>query len=485
VPPPSPSPLPPHNKRGAGTEGGEWWREFECDPAAYGDEGDFAGPDDEALAYNPGPGMPGLRGLNPSAGGWTPGAPADTSAPSTSWANEWCIPDDGHGPTAPEDHIDEGDWEEPGGDNGGGDRAGVAGAGDPSLAALRERFPTYSAEALGEVVVLARGDLGAAAGLVLHLEGRVRAEVAEARELADRRERAMRQPRPTGAGAFPALAGGASGERGDDERGDSWRTDDPPPPSAPGGNLSSFRLTGQGPAPFRPMAGTSGADFAAVAARPSPAPAPVPVAGAGCGPASHSTASRAEVSPRTGTGPPVFIDWVEAGSSVAADFSKCRADAERHMRERNGLYERAQAAHRAGDSAAAGRLSAQARAAGAAMSAAHRQAAARLFAKRNPAWVAARASGCPPPPRSALDLHGLFVAEALELLSAELTPLLHGADPGFGDAIQIVCGAGQHTRGQHNAQGGLRGAVGDHLRAVGVPFREVIDGTFLVELRRR
>ncbi|KAK1859077.1 hypothetical protein I4F81_001675 [Pyropia yezoensis] len=177
-----------------------------------------------------------------------------------------------------------------------------------------------------------------------------------------------------------------------------------------------------------------------------------------------------------GSGPPP----PPPSSATTRAIAGGRADAEALARSRNRLFEAALAAARRGDGRAAKRLSAEAHALNAAMRDAHAAAAAAAFGAHNP------------PGARAVDLHGLYVAEALDRLAVVLAVLaaaaeVRGADPAS-TSVKVLTGAGHHSGG-----GGARllPAVRTRLRATGVPFVEVLDvngdvgGVRVFYLRRR
>lgn len=87
---------------------------------------------------------------------------------------------------------------------------------------------------------------------------------------------------------------------------------------------------------------------------------------------------------------------------------------------------------------------------------AHRRAATAIFSQRNKAWVDMRAFGQAPEKEPVLDLHGLHVAEAVELLSSEL-PV--ASDIGI-QSVHVLVGTQHHTAGKHS-QGLAAGERGE------------------------
>jgi hypothetical protein len=125
------------------------------------------------------------------------------------------------------------------------------------------------------------------------------------------------------------------------------------------------------------------------------------------------------------------IEWVETGAAVSQLYAANRDEARDYARVRNVCYEQATNAYLSGNKALAKELSRQGREAAAKMSQAHEQAAHAIYHSRG------GGSG------GVIDLHGLHVAEALNLLRRELARL---RDSGCSHA-QILVGTGHHTVG--------------------------------------
>ena len=125
------------------------------------------------------------------------------------------------------------------------------------------------------------------------------------------------------------------------------------------------------------------------------------------------------------------IEWVETGAAVGNLYAANREDARDFARVRNVCYEQATNAYLSGNKALAKELSRQGREAAAKMSAAHEVAATSIYQSRGGGRD------------GMIDLHGLHVAEALNLLRRELSRL---RSSGHSHA-QVLVGTGHHTVG--------------------------------------
>lgn len=162
--------------------------------------------------------------------------------------------------------------------------------------------------------------------------------------------------------------------------------------------------------------------------------------------------------------------WVSTGKSVGELYTRLRAEAGEEARLRNRYFDRATAAFRKGDGAAARKLGILGREANERMKELHRRAADAIFEARNP--IGMRGG-------RVVDLHGLHVSEALE----RLPRMLEGAE----GEVRILTGTGHHTKGTGRAR--LRPAVRKWLSENGYVFEEVMDanefvGSFRVEAAR-
>ena len=142
--------------------------------------------------------------------------------------------------------------------------------------------------------------------------------------------------------------------------------------------------------------------------------------------------------------------WVDTGETVSLQYATTREDARDYMRLRNVCFQQATQAYLSGNKALAKDLSRQGRQHAMNMTAAHESAAAAIFQERN---NRGDRGGTP-----LLDLHGLHVAEAINVLRREL--------PNFkssGRMVHILVGTGHHTK---ERVGGARlpSAVADYLQ---------------------
>ncbi|CAK4542578.1 unnamed protein product [Aphanomyces euteiches] len=149
-----------------------------------------------------------------------------------------------------------------------------------------------------------------------------------------------------------------------------------------------------------------------------------------------------------------ITQWVETGDHVAAQYQKARATARDLALARNQCFMNATRAFRANNKALAKSLSRQGQQLNADMKQAHFEAATLIFEARNPQYEV----------DGIVDLHGLHVAEAVELL-AWLLPSIKTRD-----SICVVTGSGHHSHHQR-----LRPAVERFLTAEGYTFTSVPD----------
>jgi DNA-nicking Smr family endonuclease len=153
-------------------------------------------------------------------------------------------------------------------------------------------------------------------------------------------------------------------------------------------------------------------------------------------------------------------DWVDSGTSVAADYAKLREEARSLAIARNKFLEEATQAYMGGAKGLAKSLSAQGRALNVQMKACHLQAAKDIFSRRNTSQSILA--------KGRIDLHGLHVAEAV----ATLEEILPALPPG---KITIVTGSGHHTAGPQRGQARLLPAVQNFLGQQGYKFWVVKD----------
>ena len=156
-------------------------------------------------------------------------------------------------------------------------------------------------------------------------------------------------------------------------------------------------------------------------------------------------------------------EWVETGESVSNLYRENRADARDLARVRNVCYEQATTAFLSGNKALAKELSAKGKEAALAMKRAHEQASNQIYSQRNNRYS------------STIDLHGLHVAEALQILKRELAGKLPG------ELISILVGTGHHTKGSRTPSR-LPASVQDWLISEKIHFTEPVSGEFLVRV---
>ena len=154
-------------------------------------------------------------------------------------------------------------------------------------------------------------------------------------------------------------------------------------------------------------------------------------------------------------------DWVDSGTSVAADYAKLRNEARNLAVARNKFLEEATQAYMGGAKGLAKSLSAQGQALNLQMKACHLQAAKEIFSRRNTSQSILA--------KGRIDLHGLHVAEAVASLE-EILPAL-----GTGRTVTVVTGSGHHTAGPQQGHARLLPAVQAFLDQQGYKYRLVKD----------
>ena len=159
-------------------------------------------------------------------------------------------------------------------------------------------------------------------------------------------------------------------------------------------------------------------------------------------------------------------EWVETGDLVSNLYKENRADARDLARVRNVCYEQATTAFLSGNKALAKELSAKGKEAANAMQRAHEQASNQIYSERN------RNNS------STIDLHGLHVAEALQILKRELGA---GGGKSRGEFISILVGTGHHTKGARTPSR-LPSSVEQWLISEKIHFTEPVSGEFLVRV---
>lgn len=134
--------------------------------------------------------------------------------------------------------------------------------------------------------------------------------------------------------------------------------------------------------------------------------------------------------------------WLETGEAVGSMYSDLREDARDFARLRNACFEQARQAYLIGNGALARDLSRKGQLYNMQMKAAHGKAKENIYRQRNPASLDARAQD------RLIDLHGLHVTEAIQVLQHELR-VLRSTARSAGQRLQVmICvGTGHHTKG--------------------------------------
>ncbi|XP_078430962.1 polyadenylate-binding protein-interacting protein 7-like [Wolffia australiana] len=176
------------------------------------------------------------------------------------------------------------------------------------------------------------------------------------------------------------------------------------------------------------------------------------------------------------TMPPVSPAWLETGDAVAQLYSEWREEARDFARLRNTCFEQARQAFIIGNKALAKELSLKGQLYNMQMKEAHEKARDAIYRHRN---RGAGEKGKQP----LIDLHGLHVNEAVNVLKHELGALRRVARAG-GQRLQVmVCvGTGHHTKGSRTPAR-LPAAVHRHLTQEGLPFSEDQPGLLRVLIR--
>ncbi|KAF8055263.1 hypothetical protein N665_1300s0010 [Sinapis alba] len=138
---------------------------------------------------------------------------------------------------------------------------------------------------------------------------------------------------------------------------------------------------------------------------------------------------------------PAPVAWLETGDAVGNMYSDLREDARDSARLRNVYFEQARQAYIVGNKALAKDLSAKGQMHNMQMKAAHGKAQEAIYRQRNPGNNS-RGS------ERMIDLHGLHVSEALQVLKHELS-VLRSTARATQERLQVyICvGTGHHTRG--------------------------------------
>ncbi|CAN8284371.1 unnamed protein product [Cochlearia groenlandica] len=136
--------------------------------------------------------------------------------------------------------------------------------------------------------------------------------------------------------------------------------------------------------------------------------------------------------------------WVETGDAVGNMYSDLRGEARDYARLRNVYFEQARQAYLVGNKALAKELSVKGQLHNMQMKAAHGKAQEAIYRQRNPVGQGNGRGGN----EKMIDLHGLHVSEALQVLKHELS-VLRSRARATQERLQIyICvGTGHHTRG--------------------------------------
>ncbi|CAA7394967.1 unnamed protein product [Spirodela intermedia] len=173
--------------------------------------------------------------------------------------------------------------------------------------------------------------------------------------------------------------------------------------------------------------------------------------------------------------------WLETGDAVAQVYAESREEARDFARLRNTCFEQARQAFIIGNKALAKELSLKGQLYNIQMKEAHEKARESIFRHRNP--VAAEAQFVNRGKQPLIDLHGLHVNEAVNVLRHELAVLRRTARAA-GQRLQVmVCvGTGHHTKGARTPAR-LPAAVQRHLLEEGLQFSEDQPGLLRVLIR--
>ncbi|KAH9606088.1 hypothetical protein KSS87_001449 [Heliosperma pusillum] len=138
--------------------------------------------------------------------------------------------------------------------------------------------------------------------------------------------------------------------------------------------------------------------------------------------------------------------WLETGDAVANLYTEVREEARDRARLRNAYFEQARQAYLIGNKALAKELSVKGQWHNTQMKAAHFKAGESIYRERNP--ISPRQSGGGRYLEKSIDLHGLHVNEAIQMLKHELNVQRNEAARLGEQRILYICvGTGHHTRG--------------------------------------
>eukprot|EP00752_Nemacystus_decipiens_P011357 g10091.t1 len=157
-------------------------------------------------------------------------------------------------------------------------------------------------------------------------------------------------------------------------------------------------------------------------------------------------------------------EWVSTGDAVKEQYEQARMEAGELARARNKLFTSATEAFRRGQGMVARDLARRGRELNVLMKEKHRQAASKIFASRNPGDQVFE--------RRTIDLHGLHVAEAVDVLDSQMLAL---AGRGV-SSVRVLTGTGHHSKGPTNKTR-LIPAVECFCRTRGFPLTSIPDRT--------
>ncbi|KAI3827698.1 hypothetical protein L1987_01781 [Smallanthus sonchifolius] len=138
--------------------------------------------------------------------------------------------------------------------------------------------------------------------------------------------------------------------------------------------------------------------------------------------------------------------WLETGEAVANMYSEMRGEARDHARLRNSYFEQVRQAYLVGQKALAKELSAKGQLHNMHMKAAHEKAQESIYNQRNPSSLDMQGNGRGR--ERIIDLHGLHVNEAIQVLKRDLMTLRNIARSTEHRVQVYICvGTGHHTKG--------------------------------------
>ncbi|XP_057502906.1 polyadenylate-binding protein-interacting protein 7-like isoform X2 [Actinidia eriantha] len=172
--------------------------------------------------------------------------------------------------------------------------------------------------------------------------------------------------------------------------------------------------------------------------------------------------------------------WIETGEAVANIFSELREEARDHARLRNAYFAQARQAYLIGNKALAKELCVKGQLHNMHMKAAHGKAQESIYRQRNP--VSPEMQGNVRGQERIIDLHGLHVSEAIQVLKRDLTVLRSTARSVEQRLPVYICvGTGHHTKGSRTPAR-LPIAVQRYLLEEGIEYAEPQPGLLRIVL---